>query len=92
MERLLGLPVRNKIFYVRGPLLGGRHVSFRGLAYGTAESPARYVDRHELAHAVIGQHMPADLQAPTLNGGQSLGEQAIRMATQPLPNSVNEAS
>ena len=65
MEQLLGLPLRNKIFYVRGPLFGGRHVSFRGLAYGTSESPARYVDRHELAHAVIGQHMP-DLQAPTL--------------------------
>jgi len=65
MEQLLGLPLRNKIFYVRGPLFGGRHVSFRGLAYGTSESPARYVDRHELAHAVIGQHMP-DLQTPTL--------------------------
>ena len=66
MERLTGLTLRSKIFYVRGPMFSGRHVSFRGLAYGSAQSPARYVDRHELAHALIGQHEVPDSYPPTL--------------------------
>lgn len=66
MEALTGLRLRSKIFYVRGPIFSGRHVSFRGLAFGNADSPARYVDRHELAHAVIGQHEQPDPDPPTL--------------------------
>src|SRR5207245_3719990 len=66
MERLTGLTLRRKIFYVRGAIFYGRHVSFRGLAYGSPQSPAGYVDRHELAHALIGQHERPDSYPPTL--------------------------
>ena len=66
MEKLTGLKLRTKIFYIRGPMFGGRHVSFRGLAFGSAQSPAGYVDLHELAHAVIGQHERVDSYPPTL--------------------------
>jgi hypothetical protein len=66
MEDLTGLRLRSKIFYVRGPIFSGRHVSFRGLAFGFSRSPANNVDRHELAHAVIGQHEQPGSDPPTL--------------------------
>ena len=88
MEELTGLRLRAKIFYVRGPMFAGRHVSFRGLAFGTAQSPANSIDRHELAHAIIGQHEQPDSYPPTLlsegwaesqsNTSQELAREALR--------------
>lgn len=66
MEEMTGLHLRSKIFYVRGPIFSERHVAFRGLAFGSSQSPAGYVDFHELAHAVIGQHERPDSDPPTL--------------------------
>ncbi|HXE55652.1 MAG TPA: hypothetical protein VN541_21690, partial [Tepidisphaeraceae bacterium] len=66
MEQLTDLRLRSKIFYVRGPLFDDRHVAFLGLAYGSGQGRAEYVDLHELAHAVIGQHAQIDSDPPTL--------------------------
>lgn len=66
MEALTGLRLRTKIFLIRAPVLANRHVSFLGLAFGSSQGPAGYVDRHELAHAVIGQHGGPDADPSTM--------------------------
>jgi hypothetical protein len=74
MEKLLGAPLRRKILWARGPLLGQRNLSYYGLALGSPSTPADgsaaignwYLDRHELAHAVLDQHRKPDSDAPTL--------------------------
>ena len=62
METMLGGSLREKVFWVRGPLpkLGLSGLSTYGLALGSDSSPAdwqSYVgfDRHELAHAALDQ-------------------------------------
>jgi hypothetical protein len=87
MERLTGLPLRTKVYYVRGKLLGQGGLCYLGLALASAESPAGYVDRHELAHAVLYQHNGPDTDPPTLlsegwaesqsNDGRALARRAI---------------
>ena len=89
METLTGLHLRTKIFLVRAPILANRHVSFLGLAFGSSQGPAGYVDRHELAHAVIGQHGGRDADPPTLlaegwaesqsKSSERLAEEAINL-------------
>jgi hypothetical protein len=65
LERLLGGRLRAKIHWVRGTLLGEGEMQIYGLAVGSSASPGRsdagpdsksmWLDRHELAHAVIAQ-------------------------------------
>jgi hypothetical protein len=71
LERLTGKPLRAKIYWVRGPLLGQRCLAFYGLALGGNVSVPDWdapglVDRHELAHAVLYQHYGPDTDEPTL--------------------------
>ena len=76
LEELTGAPLRAKIYWVRGELLGQRLMAIAGLALGSARSPTDWEtadhpdrlseDRHELAHAVVHQLEPADADAPTL--------------------------
>lgn len=76
LETLTGRPLRAKIHWVRGELLGRRQFAIRGLALGSSRSPANWetadhpfnlsVDRHELAHGVMHQLQPVDADAPTL--------------------------
>lgn len=57
LERMMKRPLRAKIWWVRGTLLGQRWLSIAGTSLGSDASPARAVDRHELAHAVMYQAM-----------------------------------
>jgi hypothetical protein len=76
LERETGKPLRERIYWVRGELLGQRRMAFSGIALGSSRSPTNWEtadhpdrlseDRHELAHAVILQLQPADTDAPTL--------------------------
>lgn len=66
LEELTGRPLRAKIHWVRGRLLGQGNLAFYGLALGSTESPAGQLDRHELAHAVLYQHDEPDTDPPTL--------------------------
>ena len=89
METLTGLRLRTKIFLARAPVLANRHVSFLGLAFGSSQGPAGYVDRHELAHAVIGQHGGLGADPPTLlaegwaesqsKSSEQLAEEAVNL-------------
>jgi hypothetical protein len=76
LERLLDRPLRGKIHWVRGRLLGRGRMACGGLALGSDASPRDWrtadhpdglsVDRHELAHAVIYQCCPTDADPPLL--------------------------
>jgi hypothetical protein len=76
LETITGTPLREKIHWARGELLGQRRMAFGGVALGSSSSPANWEtadhpnrlseDRHELAHAVIHQLQPAGSDAPTL--------------------------
>jgi hypothetical protein len=66
MEEKLGLRLRARIYWVRGSLLGQGRLSLVGLALGSDESLAGYVDAHELAHALINQHLGPTQMPPTL--------------------------
>jgi hypothetical protein len=76
LEAMTGRPLRAKIHWVRGDLLGRNNLTFGCLSLGSSRSPADWdtadhpdrlsVDRHELAHAVIYQSQPADADPPTL--------------------------
>lgn len=59
-------PLRSKILWVRGPLLGQRSIAIGGFALASDSSPAREVDRHELAHAVMFQAMSPATDPPML--------------------------
>ncbi len=65
LEALTGKPLRAKVHWVRGSLLGMRYLSFYGLALGSSGKAAA-VDRHELAHAVLYQQCEPDSDPPTL--------------------------
>jgi hypothetical protein len=66
LEEMTGLVHRQKIWWVRGPLLGQSRLSLYGLALGGSASPASGLDRHELAHAVFYQHAYPDSDPPML--------------------------
>ncbi|MFO1064049.1 MAG: hypothetical protein U0892_09315 [Pirellulales bacterium] len=61
LEKLLGIRLTRKVFWIRGPLLGREFLSLHGVSLGSAWSPEvssessrNYRgDRHELAHAVL---------------------------------------
>jgi hypothetical protein len=68
--------LRDKIYWVRGRLLGMGPLSCSGLAAGSSRSPRDWqtadhpdclsVDRHELAHAVLLQRYRSDSDPPLL--------------------------
>jgi hypothetical protein len=76
MEQLLDRPLRGKIYWVRGRLLGRGRMACGGVVLGSDASPRDWqtadhpdglsVDRHELAHAVIHQCCPPDVDPPLL--------------------------
>jgi hypothetical protein len=76
LEEMLGSPLRAKIHWVRGCLLGQGLVTLNGgLCLGSNESHHHpepvidwnaYADRHELAHAVIGQCYLSDSDPPAI--------------------------
>ncbi len=76
LEAAAGAPLRTRIDWVRGDLLGQSHMSVGTFALGTAESPREWkpagqagelsVDRHELAHAVMHQIQHRDADPPLL--------------------------
>jgi hypothetical protein len=76
LEEITGRPLRAKIHWVRGELLGRRRMAIGGLALGSSHSPADWEtadhpdrlseDRHVLAHGVVHQLQPPDADAPTL--------------------------
>lgn len=68
LEELIGRPLRAKIYWTRGRLLGQGPVCVYGIVIGSEESPAGSLDRHELAHAVETQHDSARRDHPTLLG------------------------
>jgi hypothetical protein len=65
LEELTGLPIREKIYWVRGPLLGQKYLSLYGLALGTLGGAPSRTDRHELAHAIMSQHNWPATDPPT---------------------------
>jgi hypothetical protein len=72
MEKLLGRRLRAKIHWIRGRILGFGNMAFYGLAFGSSKSPAHevtseaFLDRHELAHAIINQFRSPDSDPPTV--------------------------
>lgn len=66
LEQKLGNPLRSKIHWVRGSLLGRGSLSFLGLALGSEESPAGWLDRHEIAHAVLTQVRVPSVDPPMI--------------------------
>src|SRR5262249_17244057 len=76
MEAVTGKPLRGKIHWVRGELLGRRQMAIRGLGLGSSQSPADWdtadppfglrVDRHELAPGGIHPLQTPDAEPPTL--------------------------
>ena len=66
MEAATGRPLRTKIHWARGRLLGRWHLCCYGIALGSDASPAGTLDRHELAHAFLNQYYAPDTEPPTL--------------------------
>ncbi len=76
LEALIGKPLRAKIHWVRGEVLGQQRFAIRGLVLGSSHSPSDWatadnptrlsVDRHELAHGVMHQFQPVDADPPSL--------------------------
>jgi len=66
MEERTGLPIKAKIYWARGSLLGQRNLCCFGIALGSDRGPADELDRHELAHALINQHSTHAADPPTL--------------------------
>jgi len=68
LEQMTGRPLRTKIYWVRGGLLGQQALCCYGIVLGSDQSPAGSLDRHELAHAVETQHGSPAKDSPTLLG------------------------
>src|SRR5262249_28577876 len=76
LEAMTGRPLRAKIYWVRGRLLGRGNMACYGLAAGSSRSPENWetadhpthlsVDWHELAHAVLLQLYRPDSDPPLL--------------------------
>jgi hypothetical protein len=76
LEAMTGRPLRARIYWVRGRLLGRGSMACYGLAAGSSRSPENWetadhpthlsVDRHELAHAVLLQLYRPDSDPPFL--------------------------
>lgn len=73
LESLLDGPLRTRIHWVRGRLLGFHGLSLYGLAVWEPQPNPENgeihfdpVDRHEAAHAAIAQFLPPDADVPTV--------------------------
>jgi hypothetical protein len=76
LMQMTGVPLRAKIYWVRGELAGKSRMAIFGLALGSSTSPSDWesadhpdylsLDRHELAHAVLHQRYQPDTDPPTL--------------------------
>ena len=66
LEEQSGRPLRAKIHWVRGVPFGPGGFSTPGFAFGTDTSPAGELDRHELAHSVLNQHVAPGTLPPAL--------------------------
>jgi hypothetical protein len=66
LEELTGRKLRDKVYWVRGSMVGFDQICNRGLAEGSSKGPAGDDDRHELAHAVLSQHETRKTDPPTL--------------------------
>ena len=87
LERMTRRPLRAKIAWVRGSLLGQRSLSVGRLALASDASPALALDRHELAHAVMYQLMtPASAPPMLLTEGwaESQSQDAVTLAGRAL--------
>jgi hypothetical protein len=88
LEQKLGIRLRDKIYWVRGSLLGRGSLAFRGLALGSENGPAGDLDSHELAHAVLEQvRIPAADPPMVLHEGwaeSQAGRSSIDLAAQAL--------
>ena len=70
LEGRSGRLLRAKIHWVRGNPLGPGGFSTPGFAFGSDTSPAGRLDRHELAHSVLNQHIaPGSVPPALLNEG-----------------------
>jgi hypothetical protein len=100
LEALIGAPLRERIFWVRGEALRQQRMQFAGLVLGSSRSPKDWetadhpdrlsVDRHELAHAVIYQLQPSGTDAPTLLI-EGWAEAQAGMTTQKLAESAKQS-
>ena len=88
LKGLLARPMRGKVHWVRGSLLGfhgGR--GFQGIALcerGKHRGPdgLSELERHEVAHVVINQHLPPGAEPPTvLNEGWAESQEGAPPAT-----------
>jgi hypothetical protein len=68
LSDMIGKPLRSKIYWVRGQLVGRGGLCVNGMALGSNASPAGPLDRHELAHAVLYQYDSPDTDPPSLLG------------------------
>jgi hypothetical protein len=68
VERLLERPLRSRIHWVRGNAIGVGRLSTYGVSLGsdTSDPAQTWVDRHELAHAVLAQFVPPAADLPTV--------------------------
>ena len=67
MEQLTGLPLREKIYWVRGPLIRVvEGFSVFGLAIARRNASIEYIDFHEAAHALMHQRGDVLDMPPTL--------------------------
>jgi len=68
LEWSFGRKLREKIWWIRGSMFGQSGISHYGLSLGSEKGPSAdaYIDRHELAHAVIAQFTPAEVDPPAL--------------------------
>ncbi len=83
LERMTRRPLRAKIAWIRGPLLGQSRLSVGGMALASDAGPADALDRHELAHAVIYQAMSPATQPPMLlaeGWAESRSQDPVRLA------------
>ena len=66
LEEQSGRLLRAKIHWVRGNPFGPGGFSTPGFSFGSDTSPADELDRHELAHAVLNQHVAPGTIPPAL--------------------------
>ncbi|MHC4608373.1 MAG: hypothetical protein ACYTAF_15795 [Planctomycetota bacterium] len=70
LEELVGRPLRAKIYWIRGELIGQGGLAYGGLCLGSEKSWHRHwagkMDRHELTHSVMWQIVKPDSRPPAL--------------------------
>jgi hypothetical protein len=93
LETVLGRPMRSRIHWIRGNLLGVGGLSLYGLALGSSEGSRgpvlSHTDRHEAGHAFMSQTLPVDADVPTvLTEGWAQAVALGWLARSPDPSAV----